>query len=361
MRFLGSLILLCLFLYAKNYDFYAQIDKKNIIMGEEFTLTYIFKYPKNKQLAEINFSEPLFENFKIKRRVDYNETIQKDFKIIKKSFILTAKKDGTLTIEPAYLDIAISKGKKKRLGEYEDIDFDYKSFETKPINILVTSLSADTKLYGDFNISTFVDKTNINANQPINLTITITSNSNIANIDSIESFNLNIKDVTIYKNLPIIKNNKFTQKFTILSDKSYTIPLFEIKYFNPTLKRLETKKTKPIYIKVKREKKEIENHQKKETKYSAIFMILTFLIGFLSGFLYNKIKRYKKQNRDIKLIEKIKNSKDTKEALKILLSSDKKEKYYKLIKELEDDIYITKKNSITIKKIRASLKTIHSS
>ncbi len=358
MKFLGSLLLFLSTLYgAKIYNFSVKVDKYNFIIGEKIRVIYIFKYPKSKRLAEMNFSEPLFEDFNIIEKKDYNETIKNNSKIIKKIFILTAKRDGNLTIEPAYLDIALFKKNKKKveLGDYKDIDFDYKSFQTKPIHIFVSKLSDDTNLYGDFNISAFVDKKNIKENEVVNLTLKIVSKDE-ASLKNIGSFKLNIKDKTIYTNPPSLQKRVFTQKFTILSDTNYTIPPFEIKYFNPNLNKIITKQTKPIKIIVKKNKViDLINKNNHDNKIINIRVILYILVAFICGVIIGIFTLKIFNRKDKKLydttLEKMKNAKNPKEILNILISNIDKEEIKDLIKEIENDIYIQKTHKLSNKKI----------
>ncbi len=353
--FRGSLIFLLLiaFLDAKDFNFEVKANKTHLLIGEELKLSYIFKYKSNIKIAEINFTPPEFKNFYIKQRKDLNSTNKENFTILKKNFILTASKELNTTIQPASIDVAILKNTNKEVGEYDDFDYDFKTFQTKKLTIKVSSFSPKTKLLGDFNITSFVDKKELNKNSPVNLTIKINGKGNIENI---KSFKFNIKQTTIYQNKPIFSNNSFIQKFAILSNQDFTIPSFSITYFNNTKNKLITKKTLPIDIK-------IINKQKKTTlkennlKFSYIYLLLSLFIGIIIGLFLNKVlKIFKKPlDLDASLLEKVKKAKNTKEVLKYLFAYSDIKQIQQLISEIENDIYKNKKNKLSTKNIYTRL------
>jgi len=68
--------------------------------------------------------------------------------------------------------------------------------------LAVEALPNRLELYGDFNIKTDVDKTEVAANKPLNLTISI---NGVGNIDDVKKYSLDIEGAVIYANEPEIK------------------------------------------------------------------------------------------------------------------------------------------------------------
>jgi len=147
-----------------------------------------------------------------------------------------------------------------------------KKFISNKLYIHVKPLPNNLEVYGNFGIKATVDKTEVKANKPINLTIKI---NGVGNVDDIKKFNLDIDNVVVYSDEPNIKSglNKgvyggvFIQKIALIADKDFTIPALRLQYFDKDLKKVVTKTTKPIYIKVKGGKiQEITPQLKNRTK-----------------------------------------------------------------------------------------------
>ncbi len=354
--FRGSLIFLIFstFLFAKEiFLFDVVANKKNLKVGEELKLTYTFKYKTKREIAQLNFTPPSFDKLYIKKRQNLPKINKNGFVIIKKIFLLSSKIAQKIKIDPATIDIAILKNQKKELGEFEDFDYDFKTFQTKPITIDFQNLPKNSSLYGDFNITSFVDKKIFSSNEPINLTIKITGSGSFENI---KEFDFNLPNATIYKNPPILDKNGFVQKFSILASSDFTIPSFSITYFDAKEKKTVTKKTAPIDIKIKKSSLKF----KKKTFYQTTtenrtFLIISFFIGVIFGYGIAKVLKKREKNLDDPLLKRVKDAKDTKEILQILLATKQTKDIEQIIDELHKDIYIKKKKSLSKKNIYSRL------
>ncbi len=345
--FRGSIIFIFFItsLFADKFIFEVKANKTKLLIGEDLKLTYTFKYKSKRKVAELNFTPPPFTNLHIKKRVDLKDTKQKDLTVVKKIFILTSSKKLSTTIQPATVDLAILKKENKEIGEYEDYDYDFKTFETKRVKVEFYTFSKNTSLLGDFNITSSVDKSKTTPNKAINLTIKIVGSGNF---ESIKEFDLKIKNTTIYKNPPIIKEHSFTQKFAIISTDDFIIPSFSLTYFDKDKNKTITKKTLPIDIVInKNGSKSVEY----KTRYNLYYIIASLIVGILIGILLVKFLNKKRVKEDnLSLLQKIKNTKDIKDIIPLLLPLSKEPTIKELIKDIEDDLY-TKKDKKLSKKI----------
>jgi len=342
---LGSLFLLIFasISFANPYNFKVTTQKKSVYLGEEFKVKFVFTFKDPSKIAEVNFSPPLFHNLNITKEEE-NQTDRSQSWI----YTLRAYKETNLTIDKAYLDIALKKNSNKTIGNFDEYDYDYITLETSPLNINLINKKIQTKLFGDFNITSTIDK----KENIVNLTINITGRGNF---EDIGAFKLKLPDATVYDDKPIIQKNSFSQKFAIVSEKSFTVPSFSIKYTHDKLKKIIQKQTKPIFVQVKKVK-QVTKSNKSLTKEKS-FSFVYFLIGIIFGYILSKFFTKKKKKKDEKLFEKIEKAKDTKEILKLLISHNKNQIYQNIIDELENDIYITKKNSLTKKYIKKKIFT----
>jgi len=347
----GSFLILLFFLplFGLEYDFVAKANKTEVLKGEEFQVEFVFSFKDEKNIAEVNFSPPLFEGLEIKNKERNSTKSTQTWR-----YTLLTSSNKKIKIDPAYLDIALKKNNQKALGEFNDLDYDYKSYETKPITIKVVKNKkfSDVKLFGDFQIKAILDRTKVEQNQPVNLLLKITGNGNFNNIGE---YDLVIDKATIYKDKPIIKDTEFTQKFVIISDKDFTIPSFSITYVDKNKKIKKQKTTNSFNIKVTTAKPQPNNKKTNPKNINYIYLLISLFIGVLLGYLLPRYKSKKTVlNKDFE--QKIKEAKDTKTILKYLISYDH-DRFADIIKELEDDLYISKAKKITPKEIRKKIFT----
>jgi len=347
---LGSLVLLLLLniSFLSAYNFEIKSDKKAIYPGEEFKVEFIFSFKDGSKIAEVNFSPPIFHNLHIKKEEE-NQTKTSQSWI----YTLSVYKEGNITIDKAYLDIALKKDSNKTLGSFDMYDYTYLTFETKPLKIELLDKKPQTKLYGDFNITA----KSYRQNDIVNLDIKITGSGNF---EDIPPYKLDIKDATIYEDSPQRDKNLFLQKFVILSQKSFYIPSFELKYIDKNSKKLVTKQTKPIFVKVDEEKTTVTKKEEKSIKLDKkiyIYSLSIFFIGLLFGYIFAKTVKREKKQIDKDLLQKIEDAKDMKEVLKLLIAHNQNNTYTDAIKELEQDLYILKNNSVTKRDIKKKIFT----
>jgi hypothetical protein len=242
------------------------------------------------------------------------------------------------------------------------------------LKIKVNPLPTGLDLVGNFDIEASVDKKSVFPNEVVTLTITIKGDGNI---EDIKEFNPYIPDVNVFTQKPKIdqKNSIFTQKITFVSDVSYTIPSFKIRYFDSKTKKIEQKQTAPIDITVKgakktkdnlvikksQESKESQNNitiyksskNSIETSFAITWMVLSFIAGVFVGaiFVYFVFIKAKQKNKKRKF-----GYKDYKELfVKLLPYKDDKE-VKEILDKLESAIYGSKNVEIDIKKIKEIVK-----
>jgi len=348
---------------TQNPDFDLQIytDKKRVYVGEPIKLSIIFKRKANKKIANANFNPPVMKNFWTTKLPETKQLTNKGFNIHKIDYIIYPEKSGKLFIDNSSIEVGQIRQGTDRFSMFVERVI-YKKIYSNEIKIDVKPLPKGVKLYGNYRLKVNIDKKKIKANEPVNIKVTLMG---IGNIDDIDEFKINIKNITIYKDKPIKKNNfkdnrlksTFIQKFAIIGDKDFTIPSFKIKFFNG--KKIKIKSTKPIDIKVienpKKEQsyiiKPIKDENQSEPKIvvkdsSKIEKIFYLIIGFflaLTLFLifyfiqYNFFENVQKESNYVKLIKK---SRTDKELLHILIPFVGKSKEIDLVVlKLEENIY----------------------
>ena len=210
-------------------------------------------------------------------------------------------------------------------------------------------------LIGDFNISLNVDKTKVNANEPVNATLEINGNGDLSSLGDIK---INIPNVTIYDNKAVIKDNRYIKKFVIVADKSYTIPPLSLSFYSLKDKKVKTIYTKEIKIDVKSNNMTpmVYNNTtapkntklvKKvvEYKINYIYLIIVFVLGLIIGFLLSKIKINKKNLLPTNLYDKLLPYADNPKIKEILNKLYNKQKLSKEDKEFLKGFFNENKRS----------------
>ncbi len=364
-----------------------KLEKNNIRVGESVRLDLIFKQKRGAKADKIELSPPKLENFWVKEIKGSKHSLEGDYEVTTYSYLLFAQKAGDYTIPAVVANIGKRVKRRNSMGGFSDPFFDdpffnsfISSLEWKKIfsneqKLHVKPLPGNLEVYGDFSIKAEVDKKEINAGKPVNLTVTIEGEGNI---DDIKKFEIDIPDAVVYSDEPKIestlKNGKyvgrFTQKTAIIADHDFTIPSLEFEYFDKNKQKRVLKKTAAINIKVKgavknksvskietskqieKEAKNLQNpaalKQKSDNSYNGyIYLFVGILIGSVLtySFLEYIPKKEKKEKKPV--ITRIKRAKNDKELYELLLPYASRYDYIKdRLKELERNIYADENNIV---------------
>lgn len=361
------------------FDFIIKTDKKDFYVGENFILTMVFKYRKDSQLENLYLEKPNFENFWYKQLDDSKNFEDGDFIISEVKFLMFALKEGNLKIEPIKINAQIMDN--NSYSVFSSIR--KKKIYSNELNFSVKSLPANINLIGNFEISASVDKQVVKKGEAISFKLNI---SGTGNIDDIPDIKIPIDDATIYENKPLVKtqvlNNEYfgewEKVYSIIANKSFTIPSVKIDYFDKNLSKVISKQTNSFNIEVLGEeiKKEVilekaadkilVNENPKEIikvveQTSILDRIIFFFLGIVFSLLIISLYFYvitskRKKQEDKPLVKKVKESKTKDELLKILAVYLKIDvKLDKFIFELEktQDIDSLKKEIIkTLKELK---------
>jgi len=296
-----------------NYSVDMQLSKKNLYLKEPIDISIVVNNDKNSTIYKTDFDELIIPNFWVK---------EKDSNKSQYNFTIYPQIAGRLVIPPQLLRVA-QREKKTNLILWKDSYTPQKIIEVKP-------LPKGIDIVGEYKIDLKVDSRTINSNKPLNLTLTIVGKGNI---DDIRVFKLDIKDCFVYSSKPIIKENRYIQKFSIVASKNYTIPSFKLKYFNTTIDSKVIIESKPLDIEVKVDE-DLESKDDSYLKY--IFLVIGLFLGYILYYIKDKIELNKK---DKTIDEVMKNSKNKKVLYKKLLPYSNRYSIDNIMRKLEEIIY----------------------
>jgi len=333
--FLSLILPLCL--YGKS-EVKLQLSKQTVYMGEPLLVTMIHSYNDKDRVLKKEF-----EGF-----------VSKDFWLLKSHKVKVEKKDGT-TYEKYEFVVSPQKygtltlGKQLLRVSHRDPKTNYVMWNelyTKRVFIEVLPLPAKITVVGNFLLEAHIDRNRIQQNKPINLTLTL---KGYGNFEDITPFTLKLPNQTIFTAKPQIethykKNQNYgilTQKISIISAEDYTIPAITLRYFDLKTKKIQTIKTKPIQIKV------INKTSKKFEYFGYLLLILGIIVGIFISWMFVLYKKFQKQKlKNITLKEKIKRAKSDKELYGILLPYCQDKRFNGYLLQLEENIFMNKKDKI---------------
>ena len=341
--------------------------KKELYVGEPFTLTLLLKQKRGAQAVDSTFIAPEFKGFWKKSEQKPVRTQDNEYLTTKVVYKLAAQREGDLSIEPAALKIATRSGSNNWGTLIPQVK--WRTYYSNAIKMHVKALPQGAKLIGDFSISADVLHRTVNPNEAVNLVLQVKGEGNL---EDIESFKPYIDNVNVFDEKIVIKGDVLSQKLVFVSDTDFTIPSFELKYFDTNAQEIKTLKTEAIAIKVRgaasSKKVEITRATPTPTKnispqpvstptannyvYLAVVFVLGLILGLLSMFLFTR----KGTGQGVKKAKKLDLKDEKKLLVKLLPYKEIDADVFKIVTILEENIYSNKKELIDKKLLKEILK-----
>ncbi len=252
-------------------------NKNKLMQGEQVIVTYKLYYKVNISSAPQFEKEPSFRGFWVKNLlkdrqnyVQYEESYKgQKYQVAEiKKIALFPQKSGKLTIEPATAVAQAqikSQGQGRRSGDPFFDNFFNGSFSNRVknvnVNLKTNRLTLNVKplptsnkpanysgAVGDFRMNSVCDKTELKANEALNLKFTISGKGNVelANLPEINfPSDFEVYDPKISKNISISQNGvsgKKTFEYLIIprNQGDFKIPPVKFSYYNLKKKKYET-------------------------------------------------------------------------------------------------------------------------
>ena len=204
-------------------------NKNKVMLGESFMVTVYFSLKNGVRLSQdVQYVKPEFPGF---TAVDVEEEkvyMKGNYQVQEIRYILTAQKEGNMTITPAQAKVGIPDRNRRDIF---GMTFGTKWYQTaaNPLTIEVLPQTQESDLVGDFTVATNVDAQEVKANKPVNLTVTI---SGKGNLESFEFPKYEIDGVTVYSDEAKVETkivngelfSSYSKTFAFISDSDFTIP-----------------------------------------------------------------------------------------------------------------------------------------
>ena len=353
---------------SDDFSLTLQSDTNEVYVGEAFELTLLLRQKKSMAVVDSKFVSPDFKGFWIKGEPTQESSEDGGFINTKIKYKMAPQREGNLYISPAQIGLASRQNTRNYWGGFFQ-EVKWKNYFSNDLNITAKPLPEGVILVGNCTIEASVDKNETNVNEAVNLTIKVQGQ---ANLEDIKSFKPYIDGVSVFDEKITIKDDTLTQKITFVADRSFTIPSFSLKLFNPETKSISTIATHPIEINVKnaspkaQEEKLVIKKEAPTLKNSAeattsnenilktlepLFLGIAFVVGIGVGILLMLVKPFLVFKRERKI-----NLKDHKTLLIKLLPFKENEDVKEIVTVLENNLYSQEREHLDAKKLKEIVK-----
>jgi hypothetical protein len=249
------------------------VDDKNPYVGEQIVATY--KIYMAEQLVNYSSNNPVFNGF-YAQNIDLSNSNEVSKEFINnrqftvatlKKVILTPQKSGTLEVDPLEMELRVRLQDKSRgrgffgFPSYKEVNITVTS-NTEKINVKPLPSSGQPAGFdgavGNFTLSAKVDRTDLNANEAVNLTVMYSGNGNIELLSEPKinfPADFEVYDPKVRKN---ISNNgsgssgKKTFEYVIIPrfGGDFELEPVKLSYFDPSSGKYKTLESEPITLHV---------------------------------------------------------------------------------------------------------------
>ncbi|MEK6658840.1 MAG: BatD family protein [Campylobacterota bacterium] len=329
---------------TKDSDFALTLssDKKELFVGEAFDLTLTFKQKSNAEAVDSKFTPPELKGFWVKDESKPQRYEEGKYIITKIIYTMAPQRAGELTVTKAQMQIASRSSGADSWGAWIPT-IKWKTYFSNELTFDVKPLPSGVALAGSFSINATVDKTEVDANEPLNVTIEVQGSGNL---EDIKSFKPSVDGVAVFDEKIVIEGAKLTQKIAFVAERDFVIPSFSINYFDTKTRDVKTVSTKEIAVKVKNSKqkeslniqREVLKAEQTETlsteKQENFLLFALFLLGLVCGILIMVFKGKMNLKREQKS-----STKEPKTLLMKLLPFKDDAEVKEVIENLEKNIY----------------------
>lgn len=262
-------------------------------------------------------------------------------------------------------DITVSFTFTKRVTDDEKVRYfssgdrdDFKKLDTKnypmvlpPLKLHIKALPKETQLVGDFHLDYTVNTHQAKAYAPISMQVILKGKGYPPHIKDLIPTS---KHYTLFGETPQIKTSPAKKGFiataaylfALSADKNFTLPQITLNAFSPHTQKSYTLSIPKQHFDIQSVDTKslidsIDNPPELKADWQWLKSLLSYLVVFAAGFLSAMVLKIKKrhiQEQMHPLIVKIKETKDAKSLLQLLMAQDSHQ-FRQSIEKLEDALY----------------------
>ncbi|WP_300368568.1 BatD family protein [Hydrogenimonas sp.] len=279
---------------SDDFKIEMETSRTTAYVGQMVDVTIRFREKRDIPVMNVDFVPIRYENFWVKR-VDKKRTYAEgDYLVHEIHYLFFPQIAGTLTIGPAEVKVAMTKKIRDAFGFIVRRP-QWITLSSRSVDLHVEPLPEGVRLVGNFTIHSEASPRRVEKGNPVSLMVHVEAEGNI---EDFELPSLQIDGVTIYGEEPKIEQHyshgvyrgSWEKRYVLIAEKSFTIPSFGIRYFDPDRERIETAASEPISIEVtgagaavSHIRSKSENVLKWEGKMDMMWIYMNLALAFLLG------------------------------------------------------------------------------
>ncbi|MBD3823915.1 MAG: BatD family protein [Epsilonproteobacteria bacterium] len=268
-----------------------ETQKSELFVGEPFDVTLTFKQRRDAEAVDSKFIAPDLKGFWLKGETQPVREQAGGYAITKITYTLAPQREGNLSIPAAVMKIASRINARDSFGMWIP-QIKWKSYYSNELKIHAKPLPGGVTLVGDFGLKVSAQRQSVNAGEAFNLSVEVQGDGNL---EDIKSFKPAIAGVNVFDEKIDINGSVLTQKLAFVADSDFTIPSFELRFYDPKAKSIKRVASEPINVRVinnkpkeplkiqRGEAADEDSHAKGGDEVSLGMMIVLFLAGAASG------------------------------------------------------------------------------
>jgi len=235
-------------------DFLMEMNatKDSVVVGEPLVVNIYFKQKENLDVTSIDYKAPLFKSFFSKRIGGENNYKDGDYMVHQLTYLLVAKEEGNISINPATVKVAKRVHNSKN-GDWFSATPEWSSAKSVGLNIQAKKLSNSFDAIGVYRLKESIDTQMVKPNKPINLKLIIEGEGSLEDFEGIK---FDITGVTVYSDDAKIESklirdklfSRYTKSYAFISDHDFTIPSKQIRVYDYQQKKLRIISSKSYNI-----------------------------------------------------------------------------------------------------------------
>lgn len=320
-KILTSLLFATLLSAAQSH-FSLTLSKQKVYTEEPVSATLtLTQDPGTAQITKMHFPTLKAKAFKIVPVTKVPENPNR------RHYILLPQRPGSITLPPQSIEIA-----HKDPATYRNI---WRTLRTSPVTLTVLPLPTGIHVTGDYRLKSHIDQHSVQANTPVNLTVTIEGGGSL---QGIRALHLPLQGPLIFESKAEIRSkivngsylSSYTQRFSIVADKDFTLPTLAWTYLNTQTGLTETLTTPSYQVTVQTPPQ--KSHLLRDT-----LLIMAGLLGgvLLSSLLY-RLRHRKTPRSD--LSRRIQKTKSDQALYRLLLPHANNDAIAEVLKKLEENL-----------------------
>ena len=345
-------------------------SKTELYVGESVDVVLTLKQKHSASVVDSRFVPSTFQGFWKKAESKPKRYDDGEYLVTQVHYTLAPQREGNLTITPAQLQIASRVPSRSYAPSFMP-QVQWRSYFSNELHLYAKPLPNGVKYIGDFTIAATTDKRTIHKGEALNVVVRVQGDGNL---EDIESFKPYIDGVNVFDEKIQIQGNTLTQKLTFVAEHDFSVPSFELRYFDVKSQQIKTIQTDPITVKVlggaavtqkpleikKSEssggEEEVQQTKSTNKKGDSIDLLMGFFL-FIAGIIVGVGIMVLKSMIELKPNKKTTMPKDHKQLLvKLLQYKEEDEEVRSIVEKLEKNLYEGANETIDKKKLKEILK-----